>query len=71
MAVMDYRSQLGIKDEVHEWDGNAYWVKQQPYGYPMFPAPPSESGLPKVCFPPIPDIAAYVCFRPIPDTSAG
>jgi hypothetical protein len=37
MAVMEYRSQLGIKDEVHEWDGNAYWVKQQSYDYPMFP----------------------------------
>jgi O-methyltransferase/8-demethyl-8-(2,3-dimethoxy-alpha-L-rhamnosyl)tetracenomycin-C 4'-O-methyltransferase len=37
MAVMDYRSQLGIRDEVHEWDGNAYWVKQQSYDYPMFP----------------------------------
>ena len=37
MAVTEYRSQLGVKDEIHEWDGNAYWVKQQPYGYPAFP----------------------------------
>lgn len=37
MAVMEYRSQLGIEDAIHEWDGNAYWVKQQPYGYPSFP----------------------------------
>lgn len=37
MAVLEYRSQLGIRDEIHEWDGNAYWVKQQPYNYPMFP----------------------------------
>jgi O-methyltransferase len=37
MAVMDYRSQLGINDEIQEWDGNAYWVKTQPYDYPMFP----------------------------------
>jgi hypothetical protein len=37
MAVMEYRSQLGIRDEIHEWDGNAYWVKQQPYNVPMFP----------------------------------
>jgi hypothetical protein len=38
MAVMEYRSQLGISDEIHEWDGNAYWVKQQPYDYPAFPS---------------------------------
>jgi hypothetical protein len=25
---MAYRSQLGINDEIREWDGNAYWVKQ-------------------------------------------
>jgi hypothetical protein len=37
MAVMNYRSQLGIDDRVQEWDGNAYWIKQQPYNYPMFP----------------------------------
>ncbi len=38
MAVTNYRSQLGITDEIHEWGGNAYWVKQQPYNYPAFPS---------------------------------
>lgn len=38
MAVLDYRSQLGIKDEIQEYDGNAYWVKQQDYAFPRFPA---------------------------------
>lgn len=37
LAVTDYRTQLGIRDTIHEWDGNAYWVKSQPYGYPAFP----------------------------------
>lgn len=35
MAVMDYRTQHGIGDEVIEWDGNAYWVKRQKYGFPQ------------------------------------
>jgi hypothetical protein len=38
MAVMNYRSQLGINDEIHERDGNAYWVKQQPFHFPAFPS---------------------------------
>lgn len=34
MAVEDYRARYGIRDEVREYDANAYWVKRQPYGYP-------------------------------------
>lgn len=42
MAVRDYRARHGIFDEVHEWDGNSYWVKRQEYGWPRPPsAPPS------------------------------
>lgn len=37
MAVLNYRSQCGIQDEIVEWDGNAYWVKQQDYDFPRFP----------------------------------
>ncbi len=37
MAVTAYRSQLGIDDPIHEWDGNAYWIKSQEYDYPSFP----------------------------------
>jgi len=33
-AVMDYRARHGIEDEIEEAHGNAYWVKQQPYGSP-------------------------------------
>jgi O-methyltransferase/8-demethyl-8-(2,3-dimethoxy-alpha-L-rhamnosyl)tetracenomycin-C 4'-O-methyltransferase len=38
MAVTAYREQLGIRDEVHERDGNAFWVKRQPYSFPEFPS---------------------------------
>jgi O-methyltransferase len=37
MAVMDYRARHGITDEIKEAHGNAYWVKQQEYGFPSFP----------------------------------
>lgn len=37
MAVLNYRAQCGIQDEIVEWDGNAYWVKQQDYDFPRFP----------------------------------
>jgi O-methyltransferase/8-demethyl-8-(2,3-dimethoxy-alpha-L-rhamnosyl)tetracenomycin-C 4'-O-methyltransferase len=37
MAVTAYREQLGIRDPIHEHDGNAYWVKGQPYDFPAFP----------------------------------
>jgi O-methyltransferase len=37
MAVLNYRSQYGIADEVVERDGNAYWVKQQAYRFPPLP----------------------------------
>jgi hypothetical protein len=35
MAVLDYRARHGVNDEVMELGGNAYWVKQQPYGTPQ------------------------------------
>lgn len=34
MAVLDYRSKHGLKDEVLEFGGNAYWIKRQSYGAP-------------------------------------
>lgn len=34
MAVLDYRSRQGIRDDIFELGGNAYWVKQQSYGTP-------------------------------------
>jgi O-methyltransferase/8-demethyl-8-(2,3-dimethoxy-alpha-L-rhamnosyl)tetracenomycin-C 4'-O-methyltransferase len=37
MAVTAYREQLGIRDPIHEHDGNAFWVKSQPYDFPAFP----------------------------------
>ncbi len=37
MAVMDYRVRHGIKGEIKEAHGNAYWVKQQEHGFPTFP----------------------------------
>jgi O-methyltransferase len=37
MAVLDYRSRHGIKDEIQEYEGNAYWVKQQNYTLPGLP----------------------------------
>ena len=30
---------VGWGDEIKECDGNAYWVKQQPYNFPAFPGP--------------------------------
>ncbi|HEX8217393.1 MAG TPA: TylF/MycF/NovP-related O-methyltransferase [Allosphingosinicella sp.] len=37
MAVLNYRSQYGITDEVIEHSGNAYWIKQQSYRFPPLP----------------------------------
>ncbi len=37
MAVMDYRARHNIEDDVREYDGNAYWVKNQDYGFPALP----------------------------------
>jgi O-methyltransferase len=37
MAVTDYRSRHGIADEVKVYEGNAYWTKQQEYGFPALP----------------------------------
>jgi hypothetical protein len=37
MAVLDYCGRHGIRDEILEYHGNSYWVKQQPYGFPAFP----------------------------------
>lgn len=34
MAVLDFRSRCGIKDEIMVYEGNAYWVKRQEYGFP-------------------------------------
>lgn len=36
-AVLDYRSRHGIDDEVQVYDGNAYWVKRQDFGWPELP----------------------------------
>jgi O-methyltransferase len=37
MAVLNYRAQYGITDEVVEQEANAYWVKQQDYRFPPLP----------------------------------
>jgi O-methyltransferase/8-demethyl-8-(2,3-dimethoxy-alpha-L-rhamnosyl)tetracenomycin-C 4'-O-methyltransferase len=37
MAVLNYRSQYGIADEIVEHEGNAYWVKQHEYRFPPLP----------------------------------
>jgi len=37
MAVLEYRSQIGIQDEIQVYEGNAYWVKQQDYDFPRLP----------------------------------
>ena len=37
MAVLNYRERHRIADQVLEHGGNAYWVKQQDYGYPRLP----------------------------------
>ncbi len=37
LAVETYRSRHGIEDEIVPHDGNAYWVKQQDYGFPDLP----------------------------------
>ena len=34
LAVENYRARHGINDEIKVQDGNAYWVKQQDYGWP-------------------------------------
>ena len=33
-AVLNYRTRHGIHDEISVFDGNAYWVKHQEYGFP-------------------------------------
>ena len=37
-AVQDYRSRHGIRDEIQEYEANAYWVKQRNYAIPALPA---------------------------------
>jgi O-methyltransferase/8-demethyl-8-(2,3-dimethoxy-alpha-L-rhamnosyl)tetracenomycin-C 4'-O-methyltransferase len=37
MAVEQYRGQLGIRDEIGVVEGNAWWIKSQPYGWPTPP----------------------------------
>jgi O-methyltransferase len=34
MAVEDYRRRFGIADPVRVHEGNAFWIKQQGYGFP-------------------------------------
>ena len=37
LAVDTYRSRHAIEDKIVTHDGNAYWVKQQDYGFPDLP----------------------------------
>ena len=37
MAVLNYREQYRIADEVVEHEANAYWIKQQDYRFPPLP----------------------------------
>jgi hypothetical protein len=36
-AVMDYRARHGVRDEIHEHDGNAWWVKGRTHSFPRLP----------------------------------